>query len=398
MQGFVCLIAAAIIFLSFVTYTPFDPSLNTSSGRSPDNWISQFGSYTSDLFLTVLGYPAYLLPIFLIYLAVVYFLGRKPRWSMKRVVGHLLFFVAVCSLVGIARGASAPDQAVIREGGLVGYFVSASLAPIFGKIGGGIILFGTLTLSLMLAIDIRLVDLFAGAWASMKAGVALAHTAIGGAAARVRTALDERRQRKAQAGPMIHTRETPPAAPKPVEAKTIAPVAPAAVGEVAAPPLEVDDEEVPDTVRAAALDAASDAIAPRITEKAKTETVRGQIEFRAFTGTYTPPPADLLAEFRGQNLPVNKEAIMESSGALEAKLAGFGVTGRVSDVHPGPIITMFEFEPTSGIKINKIAQLKTIWRWRFARRRCASSRRFRGRARWASKCRTPCARRFFCAN
>ena len=46
-----------------------------------------------------------------------------------------------------------------------------------------------------------------------------------------------------------------------------------------------------------------------------------------------------------------------NSRILEKKLADFGVGGRVVTVHPGPVVTMFEFEPASGVKVNRIVTL-----------------------------------------
>ena len=36
----------------------------------------------------------------------------------------------------------------------------------------------------------------------------------------------------------------------------------------------------------------------------------------------------------------------------------FGVKGKVTEIRPGPVITMFEYKPAPGIKINKIASLE----------------------------------------
>jgi S-DNA-T family DNA segregation ATPase FtsK/SpoIIIE len=46
-----------------------------------------------------------------------------------------------------------------------------------------------------------------------------------------------------------------------------------------------------------------------------------------------------------------------NSRILEKKLLDFGVQGRVVTVHPGPVITMYEFEPASGVKVNRITNL-----------------------------------------
>ena len=39
------------------------------------------------------------------------------------------------------------------------------------------------------------------------------------------------------------------------------------------------------------------------------------------------------------------------------KLLDFTVGGRVVTVHPGPVVTMYEFEPASGVKVNRIVSL-----------------------------------------
>jgi S-DNA-T family DNA segregation ATPase FtsK/SpoIIIE len=49
---------------------------------------------------------------------------------------------------------------------------------------------------------------------------------------------------------------------------------------------------------------------------------------------------------------------MENARLLERKLLDFGVEGKVVEVKPGPVVTMYEFLPAPGIKVNKIAGLQ----------------------------------------
>ena len=53
----------------------------------------------------------------------------------------------------------------------------------------------------------------------------------------------------------------------------------------------------------------------------------------------------------------DRDSLIMNSRILEKKLADFGVLGRVVTVHPGPVITMYEFEPGSGVKVNRITNL-----------------------------------------
>ncbi|MBW2212054.1 MAG: DUF87 domain-containing protein [Deltaproteobacteria bacterium] len=54
---------------------------------------------------------------------------------------------------------------------------------------------------------------------------------------------------------------------------------------------------------------------------------------------------------------VDAEALRENAELLTEKLAAYGVRGRVDEIHPGPVVTMYEFEPQSGTKVSKIASL-----------------------------------------
>ncbi len=72
---------------------------------------------------------------------------------------------------------------------------------------------------------------------------------------------------------------------------------------------------------------------------------------------YRLPPLDLLDDPDPGQSVVDEEALKESAAILETKLKDFGVEGRVTEIHPGPIITLFEYEPASGIKVNRIVNL-----------------------------------------
>jgi len=74
-------------------------------------------------------------------------------------------------------------------------------------------------------------------------------------------------------------------------------------------------------------------------------------------GTYKLPPIELLNISEFVSSKPTKEEIMNDSSLIEKKLSDFGVEGRVATVHPGPIVTMYEFEPAPGVKITRIVSL-----------------------------------------
>jgi S-DNA-T family DNA segregation ATPase FtsK/SpoIIIE len=69
------------------------------------------------------------------------------------------------------------------------------------------------------------------------------------------------------------------------------------------------------------------------------------------------PSTDLLDEPDASVIHVDAEALRENAELLTEKLAAYGVRGRVDEIHPGPVVTMYEFEPQSGTKVSKIAGL-----------------------------------------
>ncbi|MGD8825965.1 MAG: DNA translocase FtsK 4TM domain-containing protein [Myxococcales bacterium] len=69
------------------------------------------------------------------------------------------------------------------------------------------------------------------------------------------------------------------------------------------------------------------------------------------------PSTKLLEEPDASVIHVDAEALRENAELLTEKLAAYGVRGRVDEIHPGPVVTMYEFEPQSGTKVSKIAGL-----------------------------------------
>jgi len=69
------------------------------------------------------------------------------------------------------------------------------------------------------------------------------------------------------------------------------------------------------------------------------------------------PPFTLLEEAPHKDARVKRDSLVTNSRILEKKLSDFGVEGRVVEVMPGPVITMYELEPAPGVKINKIVNL-----------------------------------------
>ncbi|MCY3625805.1 MAG: DNA translocase FtsK 4TM domain-containing protein [Candidatus Dadabacteria bacterium] len=73
---------------------------------------------------------------------------------------------------------------------------------------------------------------------------------------------------------------------------------------------------------------------------------------------FSLPSIDLLDPKIDTSVEIDKEAMYRKATLIEEKLADFGVTGKIMEIRPGPVITMFEYKPAPGIKINKISSLE----------------------------------------
>jgi S-DNA-T family DNA segregation ATPase FtsK/SpoIIIE len=89
--------------------------------------------------------------------------------------------------------------------------------------------------------------------------------------------------------------------------------------------------------------------------KKRARTVQEELPFG--DDRYQMPPTRLLAAPNHADLQIDEEALRKSSQILEAKLADFGIDGKVVEVRPGPVITTFDIEPAPGVKVNRITSL-----------------------------------------
>jgi len=71
---------------------------------------------------------------------------------------------------------------------------------------------------------------------------------------------------------------------------------------------------------------------------------------------YLFPDSNFLNR-NGANAIVDKNDLRQKADILTDKLKRFGIDGKVTSIHPGPVITMFEYQPASTVKISKIINL-----------------------------------------
>ncbi len=160
-----------------------------------------------------------------------------------------------------------------------------------------------------------------------------------------------------------------PVMPEPVAVQVEAPATPTAeapkVEEVVAAsqePIETDvvlnvveeqfveEAEQPAPVAAPAKTAPSIALyQPQPLPRTEAVVMHGDYEF---------PPRDLLQEPPSlDGNVITQEMLERSAGLLESVLEDFGVRGEIIHVRPGPVVTLYEFEPAPGVKSSRVIGL-----------------------------------------
>jgi S-DNA-T family DNA segregation ATPase FtsK/SpoIIIE len=73
-------------------------------------------------------------------------------------------------------------------------------------------------------------------------------------------------------------------------------------------------------------------------------------------GEYALPPLALLDAPKTER-KIDERELMDGARLLEEKCREFSVEGTVAQIHPGPVVTTFEFKPDAGVKYSKITNL-----------------------------------------
>ncbi len=308
--GLVWMAVGIFLLLSLVSFNNNDPSFNNNlNPASIHNFCGKVGAYVSDLFYQVIGLPALVIPF-----ACLMFAWRllKFRDLHPRAYKAVAFIVMLNSLAGLislkVEKTALFGQTLNQAGGFVGYFLASTLKGWFNLTGAALFLIVFFSVSAMLVARFSMVLFLEGLLARLGGAMEKRR-----AARQARRELKEKDQPKKEKAPVIR-------GPEPVTAKPV-------------------------TVMEKKLD------------KKKTPANQEAFDFLEPFGTYHPPSLNLLDHDGEVAKPVDKDALMMNARLLEKKLLDFNVEGDVSEVKPGPVVTMYEFAPAPGVKVNKIAGL-----------------------------------------
>jgi S-DNA-T family DNA segregation ATPase FtsK/SpoIIIE len=299
--------------LALATHNGTDPSLTTAAGGPPANWLGSTGAFASDLLLTLFGLGAVLL------LPVVALAGlRMLRLEPAGRIGRGLLLAAVGAvLLGTALGltsGSAVSGLPGGWGGALGLAAAHGVDAAFGNIPNPSVA-GPARLTALLLFGL--------------AGLALGYLALG--------LLPEE---KSWFAGLFRRRPRDRNAPR--RATEIEQDRPGAT----APPRARPSVAVAEPARS---------IAPAGRPQGRKSSAQPGL---ALGDSYQLPTLDLLAKAPDHGRQqIDRAALERNARLLESVLEDFHVRGDIVEVRPGPVVTMYELEPASGIKASRVIQL-----------------------------------------
>jgi S-DNA-T family DNA segregation ATPase FtsK/SpoIIIE len=304
---------ALLVLLALVSYRPTDPSLNTAAAGPVRNWVGAPGAWSADLLLSLFGPPAALLLPLLVLVGIRIAAGAAPsRWLRSLVL-------TVLGLIFVGGAASL----------LAGDAVNGLPASWGG--GGGLTLAKLIDLGLGAIGEPGIAEPFRIVAVGLCGALGLALCWFGlGLRSDERAWIASRRLPRRERGSGAMDEELPEPEDRPARTPVIAP---------AEPPRTV----INDRVRAPAL--------------AK-RPLRERQASLALGDSYQLPGLDLLVPAPPPvGGALDKASLERNARLLESVLEDFSVKGEIVEVRPGPVVTMYELEPASGIKASRVIQL-----------------------------------------
>ncbi|HTH01492.1 MAG TPA: DNA translocase FtsK 4TM domain-containing protein [Vicinamibacterales bacterium] len=371
----VAFFALALIWLvALASYNASDPVwfFNTGSTTLPSNFAGQVGAFLAELSYQVLGYSSYLVPIVLVVLGWHYFWCRTLDAAYTKLVGAGLLFGCVSSFMSLAFGTTEISGKTFRAGGFIGDRLAALLATYLNRTGSIILILTLLFLGIILSTQFSLGRLFGVIGQILRDRVAALFAAYRS------WREDQRRSKQRQEVLRKHlekTKDTEAARPKIAGRNTaelpppprLSPDAASAAMKPKAPedvPRKPSRTAAMMEAAAAALKAASSRPTPPAAIKRPPPSVAPPLPLpepeklpaERKKGAYTLPPLALLDAPRSER-KIDERELMDGARLLEEKCREFSVEGSVVQIHPGPVVTTYEFKPDAGVKYSKITGL-----------------------------------------
>ena len=347
--GLVLLLVAIAFVLSLLTYAPDDPNFNHATAKAPENLLGIPGAYVAEFSLQTLGTMAALFAIVLV------------SWSWRLVSDRRisrfwlrLTLLPVALILGAVAFASVPPPEIwplsVGLGGLIGNILGGQMVeigqtylpavpPILYSIALGAFGLIALLISMALSVDEWNAMTRSGGMLIMRMFRAINTLAHAG------EWLDARKQSRKESSDSLNRQE-------PVFKR-------AAKDEADALAHEDLTEEANPVAQSAKLSRRVQKRLAKPKPSKRADAERQPALDLVPSNEYQLPSLSLLSTppSSKSSRAVSDDALEQNARLLESVLEEFGVKGQISEVRPGPVVTLYELQPAPGTKTSRVIGL-----------------------------------------
>jgi S-DNA-T family DNA segregation ATPase FtsK/SpoIIIE len=308
--GVLLSVASIYLLLSLITYAESDPSWNNAlPTHLIHNWGGWMGSNLSDTLLSMLGLASFIMVGWLAFHAWNALTHREGPSISLQVFTLPIALLALALLFTVAEPLPNWPHAAgtgVGNGGLLGKLAASIILPFLGHIGGTMLAAAVLALCILWFTGWSLIEVRdTSLWFSKVCVIST--TIIWRAAKRLWAVVPNQFEL-----PLSH-----PIPPR--------------------PRAHVMKNEEPKPQRTREQQPAL----PLMLE-----------------GEFVLPPLDLLSEPKPQKNGESETALQQNARRIESELKNFNIEGAVTNIRPGPVITVYELEPAAGVKTSAIINLQ----------------------------------------
>jgi S-DNA-T family DNA segregation ATPase FtsK/SpoIIIE len=341
--GVLLIAAGLLILLSLVSFVPGDAKSIAASGAAgsqPKNMIGSVGALSAAACFFMVGGAAYLFPVLLGLLGARCFTPIPLTMRLRHAGSGLVAMVFLSALLHLEVTAVPTNSSgwVNRglAGGIVGQVLADGVRSYFANTGAHIVILTGLMVALLFTVPVSLTVLLQRVpdwWAAARER--LAGLVPEWPARQEEQTSQSKRARVKSPRPLRETGEQEFDREVQVMAEAVEQIASPMIPPKIQPPMKVEKRAAPAGEAAAAV--------------ATSQSVSD--------GYVLPDPQELLSDPSGPLARLSDDELKLQSEILTKALKSFAIDGRVTEVRPGPVVTMYEFEPAPGTKVARIVNL-----------------------------------------
>lgn len=317
--GIICFALAIIIFLSLISYNEKDRTWLTSSSsqanQKPSNLIGIAGAQISDTLIQLLGIASFLMTIFFIALGWSRFRAEKFLSFIPKFIGCIIFILAIAALLSLTAGDIPYRKSTIASGGSIGLAIKNFIVSQLNETGAILITIILAIASLVIATSISFTTL------AVQMKRILVDALRNFKNFLLRKAEFHRKEKRKREVILKHLKH-----------------------------FDSDEKRIKTTIKVGRKEAMKEESREKLEPALKIETpiIRSK--------GFALPPTSLLNPAT-KRISINQKELVEKARNIEKKYQEFSIEGKVVQIHPGPVVTTFEFKPGSGIKYSRLVSL-----------------------------------------